>query len=167
MKYSWMGQKHRNIHKNRMKRSGRPRLVNVRDVKRSSPTTWRWARENEEKDRRRRRRQQQQQMSTTKTTTKNKAKTKKVNKNTNNTHKPQQSHRNIFERIIKTSTKNVIKCALSRKQSPVKCTASADVDSVNQWNKLTKTEQRAGYLQSSCPREDVCVGHKNADDQTN
>ena len=44
MNYSWKGHKHRNRHKNRIKRSGEVRLVYVYDINHNIPTTWRWAR---------------------------------------------------------------------------------------------------------------------------
>ena len=40
MKYSWRGHRDRNTHKKRIKRSGQARLVYVRNVNRSIPTTW-------------------------------------------------------------------------------------------------------------------------------
>ena len=44
MKYSWMGHKNRNRHKNWVKRSGQAQLVYVIDINRNIPTTWRGAR---------------------------------------------------------------------------------------------------------------------------
>ena len=44
MKHSWKGHKDRNRHKYRINRSGQARLVHVKDMNRSIPTTWRWAR---------------------------------------------------------------------------------------------------------------------------
>ena len=43
MKYKWKGHRDRNRHKNRVKRSGQPKLVYVKDINRNTPTTWRWA----------------------------------------------------------------------------------------------------------------------------
>ena len=43
MKYRWKGNKDRNRHKNRIKRSGQAQLVYVKDVNHNIPTTWRWA----------------------------------------------------------------------------------------------------------------------------
>ena len=43
MKYSWMGHKNRNRHKNWVKRSGQAQLVYVIDINRNIPTTWRGA----------------------------------------------------------------------------------------------------------------------------
>ena len=44
MKCSWKDHKDRNRYKNRIKRSGRARLVYVKDINCNIPITWRWAR---------------------------------------------------------------------------------------------------------------------------
>ena len=44
MKYSWMGHKERNRHKNRINSDGQARLDYVFDINHNIPTTWRWAR---------------------------------------------------------------------------------------------------------------------------